>query len=212
MAQRFVYAALIATVLSAHAASTEIVADPVKPMGASQSAAAPAAAPTSGASAVPSGRRSALPSQALMSEIADWLTETVGLKAARRPPKVTIVPATEALFLRYKAFTAEKQRQVLATYSSGGHGDIAAVYDPRSGAITLVEGWTGRSPAEVSILVHEMVHHFQYEAGMTFACPQESEALAYAAQEKWLERHGLSLASEFNLDPFTVLSMSLCSY
>src|SRR5260221_11569978 len=34
-------------------------------------------------------------------------------------------------------------------------------------------GGKGRTPAELSILVHEMVHHFQNVLGLKHECPQE---------------------------------------
>ena len=76
--------------------------------------------------------------------------------------------------------------------------------------IFLPEGWHGKTPAEVSILVHEMVHHLQTRAQIKFACPEEREKLAFEAQELWLERSGVSLASEFELDGFTLLVRTNC--
>ncbi|HXF88500.1 MAG TPA: hypothetical protein VNK48_09130 [Xanthobacteraceae bacterium] len=41
-------------------------------------------------------------------------------------------------------------------------------------------------------------------------CLQAREKLAYVAQERWLRRFDLSLESEFDVDPFTVLVRTLC--
>ena len=64
--------------------------------------------------------------------------------------------------------------------------------------------------AELSVLVHETVHHLQHLAGTRFECAQASETLAYAAQEKWLALFGRSLESEFEIDPFTRLVSTRC--
>jgi len=67
-----------------------------------------------------------------------------------------------------------------------------------------------RPPAELSILVHEMVHHLQNVAHTAYACPLEREKLAYEAQEKWLSLFGQSLWSEFGLDRTTLVLTSAC--
>ena len=87
---------------------------------------------------------------------------------------------------------------------------VVAVYDTQSQTIYLPENWSGKSAADQSILVHEMVHHLQKLAGMSFECPAAREKVAYLAQETWLERFGLSLEREFELDMFTVVVSSAC--
>ncbi len=76
----------------------------------------------------------------------------------------------------------------------------------------LPKGWAGRSHAELSVLLHELVHHIQTTAHLTYECPAAREKLAYAAQEKWLGLFNLSLASEFNIDPFTLKVATECAY
>ena len=87
-----------------------------------------------------------------------------------------------------------------------------AVYSDATQTIYLPEGWTGRSPAELSVLVHELVHHVQNVAGLKYACPQEREKLAYEAQERWLGLFGHSLERDFELDGFSLLVKTRCFY
>ena len=61
---------------------------------------------------------------------------------------------------------------------------VVAVYD--NDIIYLSDGWRGGSPADQSVLIHEMVHHLQKHAQLRYGCPQEREKLAYQAQERWL--------------------------
>jgi Domain of unknown function (DUF6647) len=159
----------------------------------------------------------AAPAQALLTAIAPWLSANFALPPSYQHPSVKLVQATEILFLRYQAFTAEKQREVLNTIygSAGSPGNgrrPVAVYDHVNRTIFLPEGWTGRTQAELSVLVHEMVHHLQKEAGLIYPCPAASEKLAYEAQAKWLGLFGLDLASEFDIDPFTLLATTTCSH
>ena len=88
--------------------------------------------------------------------------------------------------------------------------DTLAVYIDGPEIIYLIEGWTGRTPADLSVLVHEMVHHFQYKLGFKHECPQDREKLAYAAQDRWLHLFGHSLESDFELDGFPVLVKTYC--
>jgi hypothetical protein len=90
-----------------------------------------------------------------------------------------------------------------------GGRNIVALYDDARKVIYLPQGWTA-TPAALSVLVHEMVHHIQNEAGMKFACPAEREKDAYAAQAKWLALFGLSLEQEFEIDALSLLVRTNC--
>ena len=66
--------------------------------------------------------------------------------------------------------------------------------------IYVMQGWTGTTPAELSMLVHEMVHHLQSSADMRFACPGNVKVMAYSAQDAWLNLFGESLEGAFGID------------
>jgi hypothetical protein len=87
---------------------------------------------------------------------------------------------------------------------------LEAFYDDATRTIHLPTGWTGGSPAELSVLVHEMVRHVQNVAGLVYACPEAREKLPYAAQRQWLALFGRELMKEFNLDPVTLLIRTNC--
>jgi Zn-dependent membrane protease YugP len=93
-----------------------------------------------------------------------------------------------------------------------GRREVVAAYDPLTKTIFLPERWTGSSPAELSILVHEMVHYLQSLARLKYECVQASKELAYAAQDKWLRLFGRDLATDFQVDGFTLLASTRCSY
>ena len=75
--------------------------------------------------------------------------------------------------------------------------DIVSLYSNESKTIFLLDGWTGKTPAELSILVHEMVHHLQNVGQLKFACSEEREELAYKAQDDWLHLFGRDLEPTF---------------
>jgi Domain of unknown function (DUF6647) len=111
-------------------------------------------------------------------------------------PSIKLVSAAQITFLRYKAFTPA-QREVLSLQSETGQPsnsrEVVAVYDDSTKTIFLPDTLEGETPAELSILVHEMVHHLQNSAGKKYNCAGAREELAYAAQDKWLKLFGRNL-------------------
>ena len=118
--------------------------------------------------------------------------------------------------LRYQAFTPAQRREVPSSpreITAGSHPrEVVAVYDDRSKTIFLPDTWTGETPADLSVLVHEMVHHLQNSAHVTYECPGARERLAYAAQDKWLKLFGRDLTSEFDIDAFTLKVTTTCGF
>lgn len=136
-----------------------------------------------------------LPSAALTTAIAEWLV-SVGFQPAQELPK----------------FAAASAEKLVAMRQRGALGEVVAVYDDSSGTIYLAHGWTGDTPAGLSVIVHELVHHLQHEAGSKHACPEEQERDAFAAQERWLAEFSTSLETEFEIDPFTLLVRTNCPF
>ena len=83
---------------------------------------------------------------------------------------------------RHSIHGAASFRATNLAYRTRKHDTIAIYYDATR-TIYLPEGWTGDTPAELSVIVHEVVHHFQNVLRLKYECPQEREKLAYIAQE-----------------------------
>lgn len=152
--------------------------------------------------------------EALLTAIVTWLSTNFDLPAVNQHPRIEFVPPLKMAALRYRGHdsipntpTPPDNRD--ATLLRGDH-DIVALYDGAIKTIYLPEGWTGKTPAELSVLAHEMVHHLQNVAGLKYGCPEEREKPAYAAQARWLGLFGLSLTTEFQMDPFTVFAQTSC--
>jgi hypothetical protein len=155
-----------------------------------------------------------LPTRALMSTIVTWLADNFELPASHDHPRVELASPAKLVAVRYRGLASQQGLVVVgneATPLSLGR-DLLAVYDRPSRTMYLREGWTGATAAEISVLVHEMVHHLQQEARIVYPCPAASEKLAYQAQEKWLARSNLSLEREFEVDRFTILVRASCMY
>lgn len=148
-----------------------------------------------------------VPSQTLIDALTAWLVAEQGLPMPPSRPQVVFASVSEIAALRDPGLRLDRQAE---RRPAGGRGTVS-VYDPATRTIVLPTGWTGRTPVELSVLVHELVHHLQTSAGMRFGCVAESEEAAYAAQERWLVLFGRSLERDFAVDPFTRMVSGLCN-
>jgi hypothetical protein len=155
---------------------------------------------------------SGAPRRALAGAVADWLAREFDLPAAAELPAVELVPSRAMTGLRYGALGVEKPSSLLVRSAQADVGhEIVALYDDRARTIYFSNDWTGAAPRDISVLVHEMVHHLQNLAGTSYACPAEREKLAYRAQARFLELFGQSLESAFSVDPMTLLVRTTCA-
>lgn len=149
----------------------------------------------------------------LLAAIVLWLSANYGLPADMRHPRIEFVPSDQLADLRLHparpAHAAPEGGRDTAVQPT--QHDIEGIYLDTAMTIYLPLGWNERSLKDVSVLVHEMVHHLQSFTTERYDCPQQREKLAYKAQEKWLQEHGKSLEGEFGLDPFSVFAKSLCN-
>ena len=149
---------------------------------------------------------------ALLTTIVLWLSTNFGLPASYDHPLVQLVPETKIIELRYKGIAGWQLQAGTVPPSLPGQRMTLSVYDDAARTIYLPENWLDAKPADLSILVHEMVHHLQNVGKLKFECPQEREQLAYKAQEQWLGLFGRDLLSDFELDRFTLLVSTKCIY
>ncbi|MEM7221879.1 MAG: DUF6647 family protein [Pseudomonadota bacterium] len=136
---------------------------------------------------------------ALLTAMVMWLSVNFGLPPSYDHLAVQLVPPNRTVAARYGAVDSSK------------HGEVVAVYRDATRTILLSEGRSGETPAELSILVHELVHHLQNEAGQRYPCAAAREKTAYAAQDAWLGLFGRSLESDFGLDKATLMLMTHCT-
>jgi hypothetical protein len=126
----------------------------------------------------------------------DWLSNNFDLAAHRGAVRIERASSGELAAAAYNGI--QQRRHVLG------------VYDDTTRTVLLPEAWTGSSPEEQSVLVHQLVHHWQNLAGLTFQCPEEREQLAYAAQQRWLSLSGRNLTETFGIDATTLLLSTEC--
>ena len=150
----------------------------------------------------------------LLAAIAAWLSSNYELEPMDEPPAVAFVPMEVMSALQHRDVQSDNgsTSQAIIDGGTSQSSTVVAIYDDLGKTIYLPQGWSGSTPTELSLLVHEMVHHLQNLAGMTFACHEEREQLAYAAQQDWLALFGRDLFSDFGTDAFTLMARTQCAY
>ncbi|MFX0547453.1 DUF6647 family protein [Roseovarius sp. S1116L3] len=152
------------------------------------------------AAAAPAASATQRDAPSLLDTVVLWLVANFDLAAPSDSPALATVPDAELVAMRYGIGTDVRP------------GEVVAVYDDRGRTIYLSDSWTGSTPAEISVLVHEMVHHLQSVSDMRFACAAEREVLAYRAQDDWLGLFGETLESAFGIDAATLLVGTVCTH
>jgi hypothetical protein len=121
-------------------------------------------------------------------------------------PEIRFVSQQEMIAVRFAGLVPNM------TSEHNAASEIVALYDDRTRTILLSDRWKSDAPAELSVLVHELVHHMQNHAKRAYPCPDAREGVAYAAQEKWLRLFGQNLATAFDLDAMTLKVRTSCMF
>jgi hypothetical protein len=150
--------------------------------------------------------------RALLGRIDEWLASNFGLARATEYPKVAYAEASKIAAVRYSGLTIVSSEVTGSMPRAAPQQMTVAAYVDAEKTVYLPDEWSGRSPAELSVLVHEMVHHMQNLGAIQYECPQQREKLAYAAQDRFLKLLGRDLEGEFEVNPFTVLVRSTCAH
>ena len=143
--------------------------------------------------------------EALLAAIVVWLSANFPIPTNFNHPRIEYVPQAKMVEMRVHAMHG-------VTKSAGEIPNVVAIYDDERQTIFLPEGWSATTPAQLSLLVHEMVHHLQNLSGQKFECPAAREKLAYLAQDLWLKQFGRSLESDFEVDKLTIIIKSACAF
>ena len=146
--------------------------------------------------------------EVLLTAVMLWLSANFDLPAIHDHPHVEFAPPSTIAALRHNGQNGSQPHSQV----EAGQRDVVAVYVDATSTIYLPKGWRGETAAELSVLVHEMVHHLQSRGQLKFECPRAREKLAYEAQERWLNLFGRDLLRDFEIDPFTRLVLTSCYF
>ena len=150
-----------------------------------------------------------LPDAALLLDLQHLIAREMNLPDNAETPGVAVASEPMMMGMRFRDVPGDRGAELAA---ASAQPEIVAIYDDEDRTIYLPDGWNGRSAAEQSIVIHELVHHLQNLAGVRYGCPEEREGAAYEAQERWLRLFGTNLETEFGVDPFTLLVRTHCPY
>lgn len=131
--------------------------------------------------------------QNLVPELEAWLDENTSLPRRDSRPVIRWVDFGPV---------APPTSSRLAVHNENSRG----FYDPDSETIWLVRPWSASDPHDVSVLLHELVHHRQASSGHWY-CPGAQELPAYRLQQAWLDSFGL----EANVNWIAVVLESGCT-
>jgi hypothetical protein len=146
---------------------------------------------------------------ALLTAIVVWLSANYNLPSTFEHPRIEFTSAKDMTAHFYEGIARREQAGMILNQPEG---EVVSLYSNETKTIYLLDGWKGKTPGELSMLVHEMVHHLQSVGQIKFGCPQEREKLAYKAQDDWLGLFGRDLMQDFQIDPFSLLVKTNCFF
>ena len=115
----------------------------------------------------------------LVAILGDWLDTNTDLPRRDTAATVRMTSPSDAVALA-------------SAHSTINAETVRGLYDSESTTIWLVYPWSFKDARDVSVLLHELVHHRQAAAGHWY-CPGAQELPAYKTQQAWLAEQGLEL-------------------
>lgn len=113
----------------------------------------------------------------LVNDLHHWIDTTTALPAADTTATIVFGNAQDSV-------EPSEMASMIGSLPRG-------LYDPDTGTITLIRPWSAENPQDVSVLLHELVHHRQ--GGKHFYCEAAKEHAAYHVQKAWLAERDLPL-------------------
>lgn len=127
----------------------------------------------------------------LVAFLINWLSLTQGLHIENAP--------------KIKQLSSEQLEQLFKA-------PALALYSHTSKVIFIDKDIDLGSVFGYSVVLHELIHHYQNESGLmkTYPCIQAGERLAYNIQRKFLIYNGVDIDTVPEMDQFNIFSRSLC--
>jgi hypothetical protein len=120
----------------------------------------------------------------LIAALTGWIAIQMGFSVIE-PPHIFFVPQIQMNKIAYGSNAANSPY-------------LRATYSQQEKTIYLRENWNSENLTDRSILVHELVHHFQIIHDIKYECHAARERLAYDLQFAWLRKQGVN-------DPYELL-------
>jgi len=134
-----------------------------------------------------------------------WASAQTGLPMTDELPEIRITNRCEIERIFYSDMSKSCEDTALR---------IQAIYDPRVARMLLPETWSEKNIYDISMLVHEVVHHLQAKNGQTpetVGCTgRDIEKPAYDAQIAWLEAAGLDAFETMGINGLAYRLLTIC--
>lgn len=131
-----------------------------------------------------------------------WAAQHTGLPPAP-PPPVLIMPHATVVQMYCHDQPLHRPGQACVVDNDG----VQAFYNREGRYIVLGDNWDVATDEGRAVVLHELVHHLQAEAGREYPCQNAREAEAYEAGNAYLAERGLPPQA----DPLWVELMASCN-
>ena len=99
--------------------------------------------------------------EGLLDEIVTWLSSNFDLPAIKDHPAIELASTTKLATMQAEDSARWQGLTQAEGIDQSTQRRVVALYNVKSKTIFLPDDWIGKSPADQSVLVHEMVHHLQ---------------------------------------------------
>lgn len=125
-----------------------------------------------------------------VTELSNWVDAHSKFGKVKIMPAFIFLTREELEYIYYQSF-----KGYFGASSHDPTQEVKGIYQP--GIIFLQEDFD--IAADAHVIVHELVHHRQWEKEMTFRCFQAREWEAYLLEEKYMEEQGVPPTERPNL-------------
>lgn len=141
--------------------------------------------------------------QELMAALMIWASNATGLPVAEDMPVLVLEDRCAIQRMAY----ADENHECTAD-------GVQAIYDHRTEAIYLPDTWSPTRLYDVSLLLHELIHHMQNEVGTDFDtvdCPgRDLERPAYTAQAAFIKGAGIDPWEVMRINQLALYFITTC--
>jgi hypothetical protein len=148
-----------------------------------------------------------------LAAITGWVASDMGLPVPVELPRLAFIDPDRMT----ETLTEQRRRHAEAGHALRAElgnlaADVVAFYNMQSRTLYLPLGWSAATPVELSLLVHEVVHHLQAVHDQRLPCPAARERQAFDTQARWLAMFGEDLESALGIDRFTLIVATNCLF
>ena len=148
-----------------------------------------------------------------------WINGATGLPIPTNTPSIQFVSDVEMFRIAYQCDDDKLALQYCDEAANSKKENLVAntpiaLYNNEQKTIILKDQWNRKTIKNRSILLHELVHHMQYEAGIErdYPCRGAIEREAYEAQNKWLkEFHDTDIFVVLDLGKLYYITITHCT-